>query len=71
MSHHSEFEDKKQVNVYLPEDDDEFIEEIKAVTGTSKSDSVHVMIQFFKQTMSIDEFLALSDQLRLTGKIEQ
>ena len=27
MSHHSEFEDKKQVNVYLPEDDDEFIED--------------------------------------------
>jgi len=60
--------DKKQLNVYVPNDIDEYVELIKQETGLSKSEFAHLVFAYFRRFASPKDIKALAESMMLFGE---
>lgn len=59
---------KVQLNIYVPESIDQYVEEVRETIELTKSEFVHLLIAYAKRNMSMEDIKALSQQMLLFGE---
>lgn len=58
---------KLQLNVYVPHELNDFIDEVRSETGVTKSDFITLLLSYAQANFSHEDILALIDKMTLFG----
>ncbi len=61
-------EDKVQLGVYVPQDINEWVNEVRELTGLHKSEIVHLLCAYARKFWTPEELLELAEAMRLFGE---
>lgn len=59
---------KIQINIYLPPDLDDYVEDMKRIIGISKSDFIRLLLAYSRKHMSLEDIRQLVNAMMLFGE---
>jgi hypothetical protein len=59
---------KSQLNVYIPPEINDYVDELKENTGLTKSEIIHLLLIYAKVNLSTEELIMLGNNMKLLGE---